>query len=347
MPKARRWPTVWDQDHEHHRHRYRTAWTPGRGLHGLAGNDVLGLNGIGMSEELDTTTHPHRLRADGRSNHVRQHRQHHDIYVQQPCDYAQHPQLHRSATYGDYPPNWKTPPARNIEGSLMTDYKVVVDKSTVPVGTADMVHAAIAEELRQAWRRTPLAAVSNLEFLKEGLLSRDFKWPDRIVVGASEERAIFLMRSLWCAIPTAATTSEFDRHRPARRRSDQSYAANAMLAKRIVCMNEPANWLNSSGPTSRIRAAGNRCRSANWLPLPLAGSGYGGSTCFPKNGEALIKLPPHATRPASTCRSWAPSKRPTMPADPRRRATRSRSTSATTRSAASVTPAGTGLQARY
>ena len=79
--------------------------------------------------------------------------------------------------------------ARNI-GRLMTDYKVVVDKSTVPVGTADRVHAAIAEELRQRGAQTPYAVVSNPEFLKEGAAVEDFMRPDRIIVGASDEQAI-------------------------------------------------------------------------------------------------------------------------------------------------------------
>src|SRR3990167_2507796 len=86
--------------------------------------------------------------------------------------------------------------ARNI-GRLMTDYKVVVDKSTVPVGTADRVNAAIADELSQRGVTTPYAVVSNPEFLKEGAAVEDFMRPDRIIVGASDEQAIHLMRGLY------------------------------------------------------------------------------------------------------------------------------------------------------
>jgi UDPglucose 6-dehydrogenase len=127
--------------------------------------------------------------------------------------------------------------ARNI-GRLMTDYKVVVDKSTVPVGTADQVHAAIADELRQRGVQTPYAVVSNPEFLKEGAAVEDFMRPDRIIVGASDEQAILLMRALY---------APFQRNRErlivtdARSAELTKYAANAMLATRISFMNELAN----------------------------------------------------------------------------------------------------------
>ena len=85
--------------------------------------------------------------------------------------------------------------ARNI-GRLMTDYKVVVDKSTVPVGTADKVKATIADELAKRGADTPYAVVSNPEFLKEGAAVEDFMRPDRIIVGANDEQAMHLMRAL-------------------------------------------------------------------------------------------------------------------------------------------------------
>src|SRR5690606_34063690 len=127
--------------------------------------------------------------------------------------------------------------ARNI-GRLMTDYKVVVDKSTVPVGTADKVHAAIADELAQRGVTTPYAVVSNPEFLEEGSAVEDFMKPDRIVVGGSDEQAIFLMRALY---------APFQRKRERLVVTDVrsaeliKYAANAMLATRISFMNELAN----------------------------------------------------------------------------------------------------------
>lgn len=86
--------------------------------------------------------------------------------------------------------------ARNI-GRHMTDYKVIVDKSTVPVGTADKVRAVIAEELARRAVEGRFAVVSNPEFLKEGAAVEDFMRPDRIVVGADDEQAVFLMRALY------------------------------------------------------------------------------------------------------------------------------------------------------
>jgi UDPglucose 6-dehydrogenase len=127
--------------------------------------------------------------------------------------------------------------ARNI-GRLMTDYKVVVDKSTVPVGTGAKVTAAIADELAKRGVNTPYSVVSNPEFLKEGAAVEDFMRPDRIVVGADDERAIHLMRALYAPfqrnherlIITDIKSAELTK-----------YAANAMLATRISFMNELAN----------------------------------------------------------------------------------------------------------
>jgi UDPglucose 6-dehydrogenase len=127
--------------------------------------------------------------------------------------------------------------ARNI-GRLMTDYKVIVDKSTVPVGTADKVRAAVADELA---KRGDLhfAVVSNPEFLKEGAAVQDFMKPDRIMVGADDEQAILLMRALY-----APFMRNHDRLLVMDVRSAEftKYAANAMLATRISFMNELARW---------------------------------------------------------------------------------------------------------
>src|SRR6187402_3110925 len=123
--------------------------------------------------------------------------------------------------------------ARNI-GRLMTDYKVVIDKSTVPVGTGDRVRAAIAERLAQRGLAIDFAVVSNPEFLKEGAAVADFMRPDRVVIGADEERAILLMRSLY-----APFVRNHDRVLVMDIRSAEltKYAANAMLATRISFMN--------------------------------------------------------------------------------------------------------------
>ncbi|HET6789545.1 MAG TPA: nucleotide sugar dehydrogenase, partial [Aquabacterium sp.] len=126
--------------------------------------------------------------------------------------------------------------ARNI-GRLMTDYKVVVDKSTVPVGTADKVRAAVADELAKRGSDARFAVVSNPEFLKEGAAVDDFMRPDRIVVGADDEQAILLMRALY---------APFQRNHErvvvmdVRSAELTKYAANAMLATRISFMNELA-----------------------------------------------------------------------------------------------------------
>ena len=174
--------------------------------------------------------------------------------------------------------------ARNI-GRLMTDYKVVVDKSTVPVGTADRVHAAIAEELAQRGVSTPYAVVSNPEFLKEGAAVDDFMRPDRIIVGASDEQAVLLMRALYAPfqrnherlIVTDVRSAELTK-----------YAANAMLATRISFMNELANLAEKLGADIEMVRQGIGSDPRIGYHFLYPGCGYGGS-CFPKDVKALIK----------------------------------------------------------
>ena len=136
-----------------------------------------------------------------------------------------------------------TAAARNI-GRTMTDYKVVVDKSTVPVGTADAVRAAIHEELAKRGVTTPFSVVSNPEFLKEGAAIEDFMKPDRIVVGCDDEQAALNMRALY-----APFQRNHDRLILMDIRSAEltKYAANAMLATRISFMNELANLAEKLG----------------------------------------------------------------------------------------------------
>jgi UDPglucose 6-dehydrogenase len=173
--------------------------------------------------------------------------------------------------------------ARNI-GRLMTDYKVVVDKSTVPVGTADRVHAAIAEELAQRGVNTPYAVVSNPEFLKEGAAVEDFMRPDRIVVGARDEQAVHLMRALYAPfqrnherlIVTDVRSAELIK-----------YAANAMLATRISFMNELANLAEKLGADIEMVRQGIGSDPRIGYHFLYPGCGYGGS-CFPKDVKALI-----------------------------------------------------------
>ena len=174
--------------------------------------------------------------------------------------------------------------ARNI-GRLMTDYKVVVDKSTVPVGTADKVKAAIADELAKRGSDAKFAVVSNPEFLKEGAAVDDFMKPDRIVVGAEDEQAILLMRALY---------APFGRNRDkvlvmdVRSAELTKYAANAMLATRISFMNELALLAETMGADVEHVRLGIGSDPRIGTHFLYAGCGYGGS-CFPKDVKALIK----------------------------------------------------------
>ena len=175
-----------------------------------------------------------------------------------------------------------TAAARNI-GRHMTEYKVVVDKSTVPVGTGDRVRAAIAEELAARGVRVDYSVVSNPEFLKEGAAVEDFMRPDRIVIGADDERAVELMRALY---------APFQRNHErlivmdVRSAELTKYAANAMLATRISFMNELANLAEKLGADiEHVRQGiGSDPRIGYHFLYP--GCGYGGS-CFPKDVQAL------------------------------------------------------------
>jgi len=174
--------------------------------------------------------------------------------------------------------------ARNI-GRHMTDYKVVVDKSTVPVGTADKVRAAIAEELARRQTGVRFAVVSNPEFLKEGAAVEDFMRPDRIIVGAEDEQAILLMRALY-----APFQRSHDRLVVMDVRSAEltKYAANAMLATRISFMNELALLAERLGADIELVRQGIGSDPRIGFGFLYAGCGYGGS-CFPKDVKALIR----------------------------------------------------------
>ncbi len=172
--------------------------------------------------------------------------------------------------------------ARDI-GRRMVDFKVVVDKSTVPVGTADRVREAIADELRARNTSVPFAVVSNPEFLKEGAAVEDFMRPDRIVVGADDERAIAAMRAVY-----APFQRNHERLLVMDVRSAEltKYAANAMLATRISFMNELANLADALGADiEHVRQGIGSDPRIGWQFL-YPGVGYGGS-CFPKDVKAL------------------------------------------------------------
>jgi UDPglucose 6-dehydrogenase len=170
-------------------------------------------------------------------------------------------------------------------GRHMNDYKVVVDKSTVPVGTADRVRAIIADELRARGQVIEFSVVSNPEFLKEGAAIDDFMRPDRIIVGASETRAIAVMRHLY-----APFEHSHERLYVMDVRSAEltKYAANAMLATRISFMNELALLAEKLGADIELIRQGIGSDPRIGYHFLYAGCGYGGS-CFPKDVQALIR----------------------------------------------------------
>ena len=168
-------------------------------------------------------------------------------------------------------------------GQHMRDYKVVVDKSTVPVGTADRVHAAIAAELRRRAAVIPYAVVSNPEFLKEGAAIDDFMRPDRVVVGSNDEQATLLMRALY-----APFVRNRDRLMVMDVRSAEltKYVSNAMLATRISFMNEMARLAESLGADIEQVRQGVGSDPRIGTHFLYAGCGWGGS-CLPKDVKAL------------------------------------------------------------
>jgi UDPglucose 6-dehydrogenase len=170
--------------------------------------------------------------------------------------------------------------ARDI-GRSMTKYTVIVDKSTVPVGTARKVRDTIAKETTQDF-----SVVSNPEFLKQGAAIEDFMKPDRVVIGAEDARAAELMKELYGPFTrTGAPIMLFDNTVSAEL---CKYAANSILATRISFMNEIANLCELVGAdVDQVRKAiGSDRRIGNSFLFP--GVGYGGS-CFPKDVKALLK----------------------------------------------------------
>jgi UDPglucose 6-dehydrogenase len=174
--------------------------------------------------------------------------------------------------------------ARSI-GRHMTDYKVVVDKSTVPVGTADKVREAIREELARRGVAGRYAVVSNPEFLKEGAAVEDFMRPDRIVIGADDDQAILLMRALYAPFQRSHERLVVMDVRSAEL---TKYAANAMLATRISFMNEMALLAERLGADIEQVRQGIGSDPRIGFGFLYAGCGYGGS-CFPKDVQALIR----------------------------------------------------------
>jgi UDPglucose 6-dehydrogenase len=172
--------------------------------------------------------------------------------------------------------------ARSI-GRYMDDYRVIVNKSTVPVGTAERVRAVVDEELGLRGKKIAFGVVSNPEFLKEGAAVEDFMRPDRIVIGAGDERSVRLMRQLYSSI-----NRNHDRMLVMDTRSAEltKYAANAMLATRISFMNELANLAEKLGANIENVRLGIGSDPRIGYHFLYAGCGYGGS-CFPKDIQAL------------------------------------------------------------
>jgi UDPglucose 6-dehydrogenase len=165
----------------------------------------------------------------------------------------------------------------------MTDYRVVIDKSTVPVGTADKVKAKIGEVLAKRGEAIEFDVVSNPEFLKEGAALNDFMRPDRIIIGADNPRTAELLRALY-----APFNRSHDRIITMDVRSAEltKYAANAMLATKISFMNELANLAEYLGADIEQVRQGIGSDSRIGYSFIYPGCGYGGS-CFPKDVKAL------------------------------------------------------------
>jgi UDPglucose 6-dehydrogenase len=165
-------------------------------------------------------------------------------------------------------------------GGLLDDYKVIVDKSTVPVGTADKVKEMIAKHAR-----VQFSVVSNPEFLREGFAVDDFMKPDRVVIGTSDDRARKIMESLYKPFVRQGNPIIFMDEKSAEL---TKYAANAFLATKITFMNEIANFCEIVGAdVDKVRIGiGSDDRIGKRFLFP--GIGYGGS-CFPKDVKALAK----------------------------------------------------------
>ncbi|ANY14566.1 UDP-glucose dehydrogenase family protein [Bordetella pseudohinzii] len=175
--------------------------------------------------------------------------------------------------------------ARNV-ARHMTEAKVVVDKSTVPVGTADKVRAAMAEELAGRGVTLPFSVASNPEFLKEGAAIADFMSPDRIIIGADDAHTVDVMRRIYAPFQR---THERLMVMDVRSAELTKYAANAMLATRISFMNEMANLAEKLGADVEQVRRGIGADPRIGYQFLYPGVGYGGS-CFPKDVQALLRM---------------------------------------------------------
>jgi UDPglucose 6-dehydrogenase len=173
--------------------------------------------------------------------------------------------------------------AKNI-GSRMEEYKVIINKSTVPVGTGDKISAVISEILKERDLDVQFSVASNPEFLKEGSAVEDFMRPDRVVIGSEDERALSTLKALY-----APFTRNHQRTIVMGLKSAEltKYAANAMLATRISFMNEIGNYATEIGADIEQIRLGIGSDPRIGFDFLYSGCGYGGS-CFPKDVKALI-----------------------------------------------------------
>jgi UDPglucose 6-dehydrogenase len=165
-------------------------------------------------------------------------------------------------------------------GPILETYAVIVDKSTVPVGTAEKVHAAIAQNAT-----VEFDVVSNPEFLREGVAVEDFMKPDRVVIGTSSEKAMKVMEKLYAPLVRQGNPVIFMDERSAEM---TKYAANSFLAMKITFMNEIANLCEKVGANVDDIRRGIGTDSRIGKRFLFAGIGYGGS-CFPKDVQALAR----------------------------------------------------------
>ena len=170
----------------------------------------------------------------------------------------------------------------NKLGKLIKKYKIIIDKSTVPVGTAEMVHNAIAKNVSEEL----FDVVSNPEFLREGVAVEDFMKPDRVVIGTSSEKAREVMRTLYEPFVKQGNPIYFMDERSAEL---TKYAANSFLATKITFMNEIANLCERVGANVDMVRLGMGSDTRIGKRFLFPGIGYGGS-CFPKDVKALSRI---------------------------------------------------------
>ncbi len=176
--------------------------------------------------------------------------------------------------------------AQEIGKNLHLPYTVIVDKSTVPVGTADTVTHLIQKELDARGEQLSFDVVSNPEFLKEGTAIKDCLYPDRVVIGAYSDKAFKVMEKLYAPVLRTNKPILFMKPRSAEM---TKYAANSMLATRISFMNEIANLCDKVNADVHDVRLGMGSDSRIGYPFLFPGVGYGGS-CFPKDVQALVQV---------------------------------------------------------